>query len=89
MLCFKLKGGTTYELRIFTFFYLTEYHPNITVNIWTHQLNGSAVNVTVDVSPDPDNITSYFLEASYASTGIRDIPTLIQETVPSEKVIKV
>ena len=56
------------------------------MDIWTEQLNGSAINVTIDVSPDLDNITNYILEAYYDSIDIRDIPELIQDTIPSEKV---
>ena len=63
------------------------YHPNISVEIKIVQINATSVNVSVDVTPELEDISAYLLEVYYESTKTDEIPELIVNTISSMQVL--
>ena len=67
-------------------FCIVAYHPNITVDIDVVQLNESSINVTIDITPEIEEISSYLLEAYYHSDQRGKLREQFKVVSPSENV---
>ena len=67
-------------------FCIVAYHPNITVDIDVVQLNESSINVTIDITPEIEEISNYLLEAYYHSDQQEKLREQFKVVSPSENV---